>query len=76
MSESTQWVVYIFDDEDARPMQYFLDVCDDRESAYESMKKWWRAFDTGKKGEPDNYGGVSFAPVSDFDEWESGDTNE
>lgn len=66
----SRWVVYALDD-DGKPT-HFLGVCDDAEEATETMDKWWKAFRTGEKAEPRDYGGVSKRPVATFEEWGDG----
>jgi len=49
----------------------FLGVADTQEEAEEISKKWWLAFDSGEKGKPNDYAGISWKPVSNFDNWKS-----
>ena len=61
-------VVYMID-EDGEPLPKFLAVCDDADERDEEMERWWKAFHNGEKATPENYGGISHAPVAEFDDW-------
>jgi len=69
-SGDRQYVVYTLD-EDARAT-HFLSVEDSSDAAQETMEKWWKAFDSGEKQKPREYGGVSFSHVADWERWEDG----
>jgi len=66
-----KYVVYIMDDETSKPTSHFLSVEETSKEAENVMEKWWKAFENGEKAKPENYGGISMAPVSDFDQWKS-----
>jgi hypothetical protein len=67
----TQWVVYSIHDQGG--MGRFLAVEETREDAKATGDKWWDAFDSGEKERPTGYAGISWKPVADFDNWESGE---
>jgi len=67
----SEYIVYVMDDDTAKPTGQFLAVAESVEEADELMEKWWKAFHNGEKAEPRNYGGVSHAPIAEFDEWKA-----
>ncbi len=69
-SRNRQYVVYTLD-EDANAT-HFLAVEDNSDDAEETMNKWWKAFRSGEKQKPRDYGGVSFSHVAEWERWEDG----
>ena len=65
----TKHVVYVISDERGTPTGRFLGIADSSQTADDLMEKWWKAFDSGEKAKPMDYGGISYGPVSDFEEW-------
>jgi hypothetical protein len=63
----SQWVVYTMS-ESGRPGR-FLEVAESKDEAEQLGNKWWKAFHEGKKAEPREYAGISWAPVSDYENW-------
>ena len=72
MSDDIEWVVYTLD-ADAAPGR-FLAVAESWKDARAAANRWWKAFHTGAKVEPDDYCGVSWGPVADFEQWKDGPT--
>jgi len=67
----SNYVVYVIDEARAKPTGRFLAVEETSKKACETMNKWWRAFEEDEKAKPMDYGGVTYAPIADFDEWVS-----
>lgn len=55
---------------------HILGVARGRDELDECMDKWWKAFDSGEKKQPRDYGGISHRPVADFESWKEGDRDE
>jgi len=62
------YVVYIMDD-DGKPTTKFLAVAETKIERNKSLHKWWKAFREGEKAKPENYGGVAYSHVAEFDDW-------
>lgn len=60
-------LVYMID-EDCKPDR-FLEVVETMEERENAMEKWWTAFHNGEKMKPENYNGISHAPIANFEEW-------
>lgn len=66
-SETEQWVVYSISS--LGGVGRFLGVAESKREAREIGDKWWVAFHSGEKAEPDAYAGISWKPVADWDRW-------
>jgi len=63
------WVVYTISHLGGQGK--FLEVTETKDKAEQKANKWWKAFDSGEKAKPQDYAGIAWDTVADFDEWKS-----